>query len=69
MINEPSKNSKSYRTAGILFLIGGLIFIIVAAVSNNIGAFLAPGIALVIIGIALRQYNRKLINADNKTEK
>lgn len=68
MSNEPSKNPKSYRTAGILFSIGGLIFIIVAAVSNNIAAFLAPGIALVIIGIALRQYGKKLTNTANKTE-
>jgi membrane-bound ClpP family serine protease len=68
MSSEPSKNPKSYRTAAILFSISGLIFIIVAAVSSKVGVFLAPGIALVIIGIALWQHSKKLTNAANNKE-
>ena len=63
MSNEPSKSPKSYRTAGILFLVGGLIFTIVSAISSKMGAFLTPGIALVIVGIALWQHSGKLANA------
>jgi membrane-bound ClpP family serine protease len=68
MSSEPSKNPKSYRTAAILFSTSGLIFIIVAAVSSKVGVFLAPGIALVIIGIALWQHSKKLTNVANNKE-
>lgn len=68
MSSEPSKNPKSYRTAGILFSIGGLIFIIVTIVSSKIGVFLAPGIAFFIIGIALWQHSKKLANGVNEKE-
>ena len=60
MSNNPPKNPKSYRTAGVFFLVGGLIFTVAAAVSGKVGAFLTPGIALVIIGIALWQHSKKL---------
>jgi len=66
MSSEPSKNPKSYRTAGMLFLIGGLIFIIVAAVSGRIEIFLSPGVALFVIGIALWQHSKKLTNESDK---
>jgi membrane-bound ClpP family serine protease len=68
MSNEPSKSPKSYRTAGILFSIGGLIFIIVTVITSKVGVFLAPGIALFIIGIALWQYSKKLTDEVNKKE-
>jgi len=68
MSSEPSKNSKSYKTAAILFSISGLIFIIVAVVSSKIGVFLPLGIALVIISIVLWQQSKKLKNGINKKE-
>jgi len=67
MSSEPSKNLKAYKTAATLFLISGVIFIIVTAVSNNI-VFLPVGIALVIISIVFWQQGKKLTNAVNKKE-
>ena len=67
MSSEPSKNSKSYKTAAILFSISGLLFIIVTAVSKNI-VFLPVGIALIIISIVLWQHGKKLTNGINKKE-
>jgi hypothetical protein len=67
MSSEPSKNSKSYKTAAILFSISGLLFIIVTAVSSNI-VFLPVGIALVIISIVFWQQGKKFTNAVNKKE-
>jgi membrane-bound ClpP family serine protease len=49
--SKPSKNSKSYKNAAILFSISGFIFIILSVVSGKIGVFLPIGIALVIISI------------------
>jgi membrane-bound ClpP family serine protease len=68
MSSEPSKNLKSYKTAAILFSISGLIFIIVAVVSSEIGVFLPPGIALVIISIVFWQHGKKLTDGINKKE-
>ena len=68
MSNEASKNPKSYRTAGILFSIGGLIFIMVTVISGKVGVFLAPGIAFFIIGIALWQHSKKLTDEVGKEE-
>lgn len=68
MSDESSKNAKSYRTAGMLFLIGGLIFIIVAAVSRRIEIFVSPGVTLFIIGVALWQHSKKLADEVNKKE-
>ena len=68
MSSEPSKNLKAYRTAAILFPISGLLFIIVTAVSREIGAFLPIGIALVILSIAFWQSSKKLTNGVNKKE-
>ena len=59
MNNELSKNSKSYRTAAILFSISGLTFIKVSIVSGHIG-ILPIGIALVMIGIVAWERNKKL---------
>jgi len=67
MSSEPSKNSKSYKTAAILFSISGLLFIIVTAISSKIG-FLSVGIALVIISIAFWQHSKKLTNGIDKKE-
>jgi hypothetical protein len=67
MSSEPSKNSKSYKTAAILFSISGLLFIIVTVVSSKI-FFLPVGIALVIISIVFWQQNKKLANEINKKE-
>jgi len=61
--SKTSKNSKSYRTAAILFSISGFIFIILSAVSGKVGVFLPIGIALVIISIAFWQYSKKLTNS------
>ena len=66
MSDEPSKSPKSYRTAGMFFLIGGLLFTIAAAVSGEVGAFLTPGIALFIIGVALWQHSKKLRDEVNR---
>ena len=68
MSSEPSKNLKAYKTAAILFLISGVIFIVEAAVSREIGAFLPIGIALVIISIVFWQQGKKFTNALNKKE-
>jgi hypothetical protein len=67
MSSEPSKNSKSYKTAAILFSISGLLFIIVTAVSSKI-VFLPVGIALVIISVVFWQQGKKLTNGVNKPE-
>ena len=67
MSSEPSKNLKAYKTAAILFTIGGLLFIIVAVISSQI-VFLPVGIALVIISIVLWQQSKKFTNAVNKKE-
>jgi len=67
MSSGSSKNSKSYRTAAILFAISGLLFIIVTAVSSDI-VFLPVGIALIIISIVFWQHSRKLTNGTNKKE-
>jgi len=62
MNNKLSKNSKSYKTAAILFSISGSIFIILSVVSGKIGVFLPVGIALVIISIVFWQSSKKLTN-------
>ena len=62
-----SKNSRSYRTAAILFSISGLLFIIVGVVSGKIGVFLPIGIALVVISVVFWQQSRK--PTDNDEEK
>ena len=67
MSSESSKNLKAYRTAAVLFLISGLLFIIVTVVSSNI-VFLPIGIALVIISIVFWQQDKKLTNGGNKPE-
>ena len=68
MSNEPSKNVKAYKTAATLFLISGVIFIVEAAVTRKIGAFLPVGIALVIISIVFWQHSKKLTDGVNKKE-
>jgi hypothetical protein len=67
MSRKSPKDSKSYKTAAILFSISGLLFIIVTAVSSNI-VFLPVGIALVIISIVFWQHGKKLTNGVNKKE-
>jgi hypothetical protein len=67
MSSEPSKDLKAYRTAAILFLISGVIFIIVAVISSQI-VFLPVGIALVIISIVLWRQGKKFTNAVNKKD-
>jgi membrane-bound ClpP family serine protease len=68
MSSEPSKNLKAYKTAAILFLISGVIFIVETAVSREIGAFLPIGIALVILSIVFWQHSKKLTDGVNKKE-
>ena len=60
MSSKSPKDLKSYKTAATLFLISGLLFIIVAVVSGNIGVFLPVGIALAIISIGFWQRSKKL---------
>lgn len=63
MNSKLSRNSKSYKTAAILFAISGFIFIIVnivSVVSGKIGVFLPIGIALVIISIVFWQRSKNL---------
>lgn len=62
MNNKLSKNSKSYKTAAILFSISGSIFIILSVVNGKIGIYLPVGIALVIISIAFWQSSKKITN-------
>ena len=61
-----SKNSKSYKTAAILFSISGFIFFILSVVSSKIGVFLPIGIALVIISIGFWQRSKKLTDNEHK---
>jgi len=61
--SKTSKNSKSYRTAAILFSISGFIFIILSAVSGKVGVFLPIGIALVIISFGFWQQSKKLMDS------
>lgn len=62
MSSKSSENSKSYKTAAILFSISGFIFIILSVVSGKIGVFLPIGVALVIISIGFWQRSKKLID-------
>jgi len=58
MSSKSSENSKSYKTAAILFTISGFIFIILSGVS---GIFFLPiGIALIIISILFWQRSKYL---------
>ena len=66
MSSKSSKKLKSYKTAAILFSISGLLFIIVGAVSGEIGPFLPIGIAFIIISIAFWQYSKKLTDNGRK---
>ena len=66
MNNKPSKNSKSYKTAAILFSISGFIFIILSVVGGKIGVFLPIGVALVIISIGFWQRSTKLTDNEHK---
>ena len=67
MVNsKPSKNSKSYKTAALLFSISGFIFIILSVVSGKIGVFLPIGVALVIISIGFWQRSKKIIDNEHK---
>jgi len=67
---KSSKNYKSYRTSGILFMISGITFIILSIVTGRVAKYLAIGIALLIVGIALWQESRKIMenNSDNSSE-
>jgi len=57
-------DSKRYKTAAILFAIGGILFIIVGAVSRKIEIFLPVGIALIILSLNFWQYVKKLTNSE-----
>jgi membrane-bound ClpP family serine protease len=59
MESKPSRDSKAYRTAAALFVISGLLFIIVSAISGKIGVFLPIGIALIIISFGFWQRSKK----------
>jgi membrane-bound ClpP family serine protease len=60
MESKPSRDSKAYKTAAVLFAISGLLFIIVSVVSGKIGVFLPIGIALIIISIGFWRRSKKL---------
>ena len=66
MNSKLSKDSKSYKTAAILFSISGFVFIILCVVSSKIGVFLPIGIALVIISISFWQRGKKLTDNEHK---
>jgi membrane-bound ClpP family serine protease len=68
MSNEPSKNVKAYKTAATLFLISGVIFIVEAAVTRKIGAFLPIGIALFIISIVFWKQSKRLTDGADRKE-
>jgi hypothetical protein len=64
------REAKRMRTAAKLYSIGGLILIIVGAISGRIGVFLPIGIALVILSMAFWQHSRQPTNneQENATE-
>ena len=66
MSSKPSENSKSYKTAAILFSISGFVLILVGIVGGKIGVFLPIGIALVIISIAFWQRSKKPTDNEGK---
>jgi uncharacterized membrane protein len=69
-MSKPARDSKSYKTAAILFAISGLIFIVVGVinlVAGNAPIFLILGIAFVVISMVYRQQSRKM--TDNTEEK
>jgi hypothetical protein len=66
MSGKTSSNSKSYRTAAILFSISGLVFIIVGVVSSKIGIYLPIGIAFGILSIGFWQRRKKLIDKEQQ---
>ena len=49
-----SKNPEAYKKASILFGVSGFIFIVLGAFANI--AFLAVGVALIIVGLVIRQH-------------
>ena len=61
--SEPSKKSKLYKTAAMLFAISGFIFIAVTVSSGEVGLFLPVGIALVILGVSFWRLSRKLTDS------
>ena len=61
-----SESSESYRKAAIFFSIGGAIFIIVAAVGREVGAFLPIGIALAILSAGFWQRSKKLAKGEEE---
>jgi hypothetical protein len=61
---KSSVNSKSYKAAAILFVISGLIFIIIGAVSRIF--YLPIGVALISISIVFWQQSKYLIKNEHK---
>ena len=68
-MSKLSTRSKAFRTAAIMFSISGLIFITLAIVAGEIGAFLPVGIALLVISIVYWQLSRKPLNNNEDEEK
>ena len=58
MNREPS--AKSYKTAAVLFALSGFVFLMLSALGDRIGLFLAVGIALVILSINFWRLSKKL---------
>jgi len=65
MGGKSSENSKSYKTAALLFAISGIIFIILSGVSGIY--FLPIGIALIIISILFWQRSKYFEKKNTKT--
>jgi hypothetical protein len=64
MSGKSTENSKSYKTAAILFLFSGLVFIILSGVS---GIFFLPiGMALIVISVLSWQRSKYLVINEHK---
>jgi len=68
-MSKLSMRPKAFRTAAIMYSISGFTFIILAIVTGKIGAFLAVGIALLVLSIAFWQQSRKPLSNNKEKPK
>jgi hypothetical protein len=57
---------RSYRAAAILFSTSGAIFLVLAAVGREVGAFLPIGIALIVLSMGFWKRSRKPARGDGE---
>ena len=64
MVNSKhTPNPKALKSAAILFVISGIIFILLSVIGGEIGIFLPVGVALIILSIVFWQRSKKLTDS------